>query len=229
MLMVHPPVQTAMIRTRGGNASVEEIPMPVNLITTVVRIAPLEETKETQERVEHYIQLVMSLTIGIMETIANETTITTIQIGETTPTTTITTISNVVVIETINITTATAIKAIIHIRAMVVGLLQRSILGILHIQDSLQCRTVVTHMILRLLEDIMVILKPEAGKELLHLIQDIRHMETTPTDTTMVRTMHHLLLAVIMVHQLDLPRAQELVMGTVAPLQLPQLNMRIMR
>lgn len=229
MSMAHQLVQMAMIRMKGGSASVEEIRMPVNLIKTVALIVPLEEIrKEIQGLEDHFIQLVTSLTIEIMETtIANENITTTIPIGETTTiaATTITTTIISAAIETISITAAIiTVKAVIHIRDTVVGLLQRIIPGMLRILDNLQWRMVAIHMILRLLEDITVILKMEAGKELLRLLQDIRHTETARMDTIMVRTMHHLWLAV-MVRRLVLLLAQEQVMATVVMHRLFHLNM----
>lgn len=230
MSMAHQLVQMAMIRMKGGSASVEEIRMPVNLIKTVALIVPLEEIrKEIQGLEDHFIQLVTSLTIEIMETtIANENITATIPIGETTTiaaTTTITTTIISAAIETISITAAIiTVKAVIHIRDTVVGLLQRIIPGMLRILDNLQWRMVAIHMILRLLEDITVILKMEAGKELLRLLQDIRHTETARMDTIMARTMHHLWLAV-MVRRLVLLLALEQVMATVVMHRLFHLNM----
>ena len=104
-----------------------------------------------------------------------------------------------------------------------VGLLQRIIPGMLRILDNLQWRMVAIHMILRLLGDITVILKMEAGKELLHLLQDILHTETARMDTIMARTMHHQWLAA-MVRPLVLHLAQEQVMATVAMHHLFRLN-----
>lgn len=221
-------VQMAMIRMKGGSASVEEIRMPVNLIKTAALIFPLEEIrKEIQGLEDNFIQLVTSLTIEIMgTTIANEniTATTTIPIGETTITTTTTTTIISAVIETISITAATTtVKAVIRIRDTVVGLLQRIIPGMLRILDNLQWRMVAIHMILRLLEDTTVILKMEAGKELLHLRQDIHHTETARMDTIMARTMHHLWLAA-MVRPLVLHLVLEQVMVTVVMHHLFHLN-----
>lgn len=220
-------VQMAMIRMKGGSASVEEIRMPVNLIKTVALIFPLEEIrKEIQGLEDNFIQLVTSLTIEIMETtIANENiTATTIPIGETTITTTTTTTTISAVIETISITAATTtVKAVIRIRDTVAGLLQRIIPGMLRILDNLQWRMVAIHMILRLLEDTTVILKMEAGKELLNLLQDIHHTETARMDTIMARTMHHLWLAA-MVRPLVLRLVLEQVMVTVVMHHLFHLN-----
>lgn len=233
MSMAHQLVQMAMIRMKGGSASVEGIRMPVNRTKTVALIIPLEETtKEIQGLEDHCIQLVMSMIIEIMEiTIANEIITTTIRIGETTTTISTVTATSGVIETTISITTATTIvKAVIRIRDTVAGLLHRIIPGMLRILDNRLWHMVAILMILPLQEGITVILQMEDGKELLHPHQDTLHMEITRTDTIMARIMHHLLLAVMVVRlQWVLNLAQAQVTAMEVMLLLSHLNTPIKR